>query len=66
MIDFIVAVGLVLVLEGLMFAGFPGFVRARMRDVLEAGEGAMRLIGLASAVIGVLIVFLVRHFWVGV
>lgn len=64
MTDFVVAIGLVLVLEGLMFAGFPDFVRARMRDALELGEGTMRVIGLISAALGVGIVFLVRHFWV--
>ena len=49
MTDFFVAIGLVLVLEGLMFAGFPAFVRARMRDALELDEGMMRVIGLIYA-----------------
>jgi uncharacterized protein YjeT (DUF2065 family) len=65
MTDFFVAIGLVLVLEGLMFAGFPAFVRARMRETLELDEGMMRVIGLISTTFGMLIVFLVRHYVIG-
>lgn len=64
--DLIVAVGLWLFIEGLLFAGFPGYIRARMRDVLALDEGATRWIGLVGAVLGLIIVFLVRHFSGGV
>ena len=37
--DFIAAVGLVFFIEGLLFAAFPAFVRARILDVLESCRG---------------------------
>ena len=60
--DFIAAVGLVFFIEGLLFAAFPAFVRARILDVLESTEGRMRLVGLVAAVIGLVIVFYARQF----
>lgn len=59
--DFVVGIGLVFAIEGLAFAAFPGFVQRRMRDALELGEGQMRIVGLASAVVGVLIVWAARR-----
>lgn len=62
MTDFLVGVGLVFAIEGLMCAAFPGFVRSRMTDVLALGEGPMRTVGIVSAVIGVAVVWVAR--WV--
>jgi len=62
--DLIVAIGLLIFIEGLLFAGFPGYIRARMREILAMDESATRLIGLVGAVLGLGIVFLVRYFWV--
>ena len=59
--DFFSAIGLVLFIEGLLFAAFPGFVRARIEDVLESTEGRMRIVGLVAAVVGLVIVFFTRH-----
>lgn len=59
--DLLVGIGLVFAIEGLAFAAFPGFVQRRMREVLALGEGQLRAAGLASAVIGVLIVWLARR-----
>jgi uncharacterized protein YjeT (DUF2065 family) len=60
MSDFIVAIGLVLVIEGLLWAAFP---RAGVR-LLEAASGApeqsLRAVGAAAVAAGVLIVWLVR------
>jgi uncharacterized protein YjeT (DUF2065 family) len=60
MIDFLGGVGLVFAIEGLMFAAFPGFVRNRMTEALELGEGKMRTVGIVSAIIGVVIIWVVR------
>lgn len=61
--DFLVAVGLVFVIEGLMLAAFPGFVMARLSDLAKLGEGRMRIIGLASAIVGVGLVWAFRR-WI--
>jgi uncharacterized protein YjeT (DUF2065 family) len=60
MTDFVVAIGLVLAIEGILFAAFPGWVKRAMEHVVETPDGALRLVGLMSAVIGVILVWLVR------
>lgn len=58
--DFLAALGLVFVIEGLIFAAFPAQAKRAMASVVETPEGALRLIGLGSAVVGVIVVWLVR------
>jgi len=60
MSDFLVALGLVLALEGLLFAAAPGTAKRAMASVLETPESTLRTIGLVSAAVGVLVVWLVR------
>lgn len=61
MLDFMAGIGLVFAIEGLMFAAFPGFVRSRMTDALELGVGRLRTVGLVCAIVGVVIVWVVRR-----
>lgn len=58
--DFLAAMGLVLVIEGLVYGGFPGLARKLAGEVLAMPETALRVAGLAAIVIGVGIVWLVR------
>lgn len=58
--DFLAAVGLVLVIEGLVYGGFPGLARKLATEVLSLPENALRIAGLAAIAIGVGIVWLVR------
>jgi uncharacterized protein len=60
MSDFIVALGLFFALEGLVLAAFPDAAKHMMKTVLGAPNGQLRLAGIVSAIIGVLIVWLVR------
>ncbi len=60
MSDFLVALGLVLVMEGLLFAAFPRWAKGAVANVLEMPDGTLRLVGLFSAVIGVLAIWLIR------
>lgn len=60
MSDLFAALGLVLAIEGLLFAGFPGAARRASENILATPEGSLRVIGVVSAVIGVAIVWLVR------
>jgi len=60
MSDFLVAIGLVFVIEGIVFAAFPGPVKRAMAHVTETADSALRLIGIASAIIGVALVWLIR------
>ena len=60
MSDFIVALGLVFVIEGLIFAASPASAKNAMAHVLETADGTLRVIGIVSAVVGVVLVWLVR------
>jgi uncharacterized protein len=58
--DFVAALGLVLVIEGLAFAAFPAATRRAMTMMKEAPDSSLRLAGVVSAVFGVLVVWFVR------
>jgi uncharacterized protein YjeT (DUF2065 family) len=60
MADFLAAFGLVFVIEGLIFAAFPGSAKKAMMSVLETPETTLRAVGIGSAVVGVLVVWLAR------
>ena len=60
MTDFIAAIGLVLVIEGLAFAAFPGVTKRAMALFLETPEAQLRTVGVVSAVLGVAIVWAAR------
>ena len=59
--DFLVALGLVLVIEGLIFSIAPGFAKDAMKQASETPADRMRLVGIISAVIGVVMIWLVRR-----
>jgi uncharacterized protein YjeT (DUF2065 family) len=60
MADFLVALGLVFVIEGLIFAVSPRAAKNAMAHVLQTPDGPLRVIGIAAAVLGVVLVWLVR------
>jgi hypothetical protein len=60
MSDFLAALGLVFVIEGLIFAAFPGPAKRAMMSVMETPEMSLRIIGIGSAVVGLILVWLVR------
>ena len=60
MSDFIVAIGLVLAIEGLVFAAFPGAAKRLAANALETPDGALRVAGVVSAALGVVLVWLIR------
>ena len=60
MSDFIVALGLVFVIEGLIFAANPGAAKRAMVHVLDTADGPLRIVGVGSAIVGVVLVWLMR------
>lgn len=61
MSDFLAAVGLVLVIEGALYALFPeGMKRAAAQAALLPAH-TLRIAGLAAACAGVLLVWLIRR-----
>jgi len=60
MSDFLAALGLVFVIEGLIFAAFPDAAKRAMTSVLETPVISLRLIGIGSSLVGLLVVWFVR------
>lgn len=60
MTDFLAALGLVFVIEGLVFAAFPGQAKRAMQSVLDTPDVSLRVIGIGSAIVGLILVWLVR------
>jgi len=60
MSDFVAALGLVLVIEGLLWAVAPGFGLRMLEAASETPEPNLRTAGAVAVGIGVLVVWLVR------
>jgi uncharacterized protein YjeT (DUF2065 family) len=60
MSDFLAALGLVFVIEGLVFAAFPGAGKGAVAAVMNTPEPGLRVVGLISAVFGLVVLWLVR------
>jgi uncharacterized protein YjeT (DUF2065 family) len=60
MTEFVVALGLVLVIEGLVFAAFPGIAKRLAASALESPETSLRIAGLVSAVLGLVLIWVMR------
>ena len=60
MSDLITAVGLVLALEGTLYALAPGGMKNVMRSALDMPEQTLRIAGLVTLGLGVIIVWAIR------
>ena len=60
MSDFIAAIGLVLVIEGILYGGFPGIAKRLAAEATSAPEEFLRAAGLIAIAVGVGLVWLVR------
>jgi uncharacterized protein YjeT (DUF2065 family) len=61
MFDFFVAIGLFFAIEGILFAAFPLSAKRAMAAAQQMPDSRLRIMGLVSALVGVAIVWLVRH-----
>ncbi len=60
MSDLMVALGLVLVIEGLLWAAVPGLAMRVLAAAAETPPQALRLGGVMAIALGVIVVWLVR------
>ncbi|MBZ0218305.1 MAG: DUF2065 domain-containing protein [Fimbriimonadaceae bacterium] len=60
MSDFFAALGLVLVIEGLVYAAFPGAVIKMLETIKEWNPSALRMGGVMAIAVGVFVVWLAR------
>jgi uncharacterized protein len=60
MSDFLAALGLVFVIEGLAFAAFPEAAKRAIMAMTQTPDQGLRLVGIFSAVVGMTVLWLVR------
>jgi uncharacterized protein YjeT (DUF2065 family) len=60
MAEFLIAIGLVFVIEGLLFAAFPSAAKRLAATAIESPETSLRVAGIISAVIGLVLIWVVR------
>lgn len=60
MSEFLVALGLEFVIEGLVFAAMPGAAKRALSSIMESPDQFLRMVGIVSAVAGLVIIWLVR------
>lgn len=58
--DFVAAIGLVLVIEGLFYGAFPGLAKRMAAEAVAAPDNVLRTAGLVAIALGVGVVWLVR------
>jgi uncharacterized protein len=60
MSDFLAALGLLFVIEGLAFAAFPEAAKRAIVAMTQTPDQGLRLVGIFSAVLGMAVLWLVR------
>jgi uncharacterized protein len=60
MTDFLAAIALVFVIEGLIFAAFPEAAKRAVTVMTQTPDQGLRLVGLLSAALGLVLLWLVR------
>jgi uncharacterized protein YjeT (DUF2065 family) len=59
--DFLIGLGILFVLEGLMFAASPSWMRKAMKSALQTPDHILRAVGIASAVAGLILIWFMRR-----
>lgn len=60
MIEFIAALGLVFVIDGVLYALFPSAMKNMMKMAIGQDDQSIRLVGLIATFIGVTIIYLIK------
>lgn len=59
--DFLVGLGVLFVIEGLLLLGVPGWIRGAMESVVKTPDNVLRITGLISALGGLILIWLIRR-----
>ncbi|MGN6115813.1 MAG: DUF2065 domain-containing protein [Nitrobacter sp.] len=59
--DFLIGLGILFVIEGILFAAAPDWMRKAMKSALATPDNVLRAVGLGSAVAGLFLIWLIRH-----
>jgi uncharacterized protein YjeT (DUF2065 family) len=59
--DFLIGIGILFVLEGILFLAIPGWMRRAMKSALATPDNILRLAGIGSAIAGLILIWIVRR-----
>jgi hypothetical protein len=59
--DFLIGLGILFVLEGVMFAAIPLWLKRAMKSALATPDSVLRAAGIGSAVAGLILIWVVRR-----
>ena len=60
-VDFLIGVGILFVLEGLLFAASPAWMRQAMKNAMTMPDHVLRAVGIGSALAGLVLIWAVRR-----
>jgi len=60
--DLLIGVGILLVIEGLLFAALPNWMRQAMKSAILTPDNILRGVGIGSAVVGLIVIYFVRRY----
>lgn len=58
--DFLIGLGILFMIEGILFAAAPEWMRRAMKTALAAPDNVLRTAGIGSAIAGLILIWLVR------
>ncbi|WP_315838951.1 DUF2065 domain-containing protein [Bradyrhizobium prioriisuperbiae] len=60
--DLLIGIGILLVIEGLLFAAMPNWMRQAMKSAILTPDNILRAVGIGSAVVGLIVIYFVRRY----
>ena len=58
--DFLIGIGILFVLEGILFLAFPGWMRNAMKSAIATPDNILRITGIVSAIGGLILIWFMR------
>ena len=59
--DFLIGLAILFVIEGLMFAASPTWMRRAMKSAMATPDNILRAVGIGSAVLGLIMIWVIRR-----
>ena len=59
--DFLIGLAILFVIEGLMFAASPTWMRRAMKSAMVTPDNILRAVGIGSAVAGLILIWVIRR-----
>jgi hypothetical protein len=59
--DFLIGLAILFVIEGLMFAASPTWMRRAMKSAMATPDNILRAVGIGSAVLGLILIWAIRR-----